>query len=199
MILLFLLFLLIMPSVAFGADIVCGNSTKLERFTPSTDATKVPPCPAPFVLSSLPDDEVIITAQRDLYRTMSQSGTLRHLKVINGLMEVMTETEKAEVDAPINQKKAATDIANNEIKTNEVCANHTLTDITAYWKGPGGKQAQLQATIADMDTAIAAVATGTAKTALTKVRDGVVAHMTMFINDSELQWRYICSRTFIKP
>ena len=27
----------------------------------------------------------------------------------------------------------------------------------------------------------------------------LVAHMTMFINDSELAWRYLCSRTFIRP
>ena len=94
---------------------------------------------------------------------MNQASTLRHLKVVDGFMVEMTQAEKDAVDAPIEQKKAATDIANNEIKTNEVCANHTLTEITAYWKGPGGKQEQLQATVTAMDTAIAAVAAGAAK------------------------------------
>ena len=144
---LLLLLLLLLPSVALAGDYVCGNTTKLERFSPSVDATKVPPCLAPFVLSPLPDDEAILTAQRNLYRTMNQASTLHHLKVVDGLMAEMTQAEKDAVDAPINQKKEATDIADNEIKTNEVCANHTLTEITAYWKGPGGKQEQLQATV----------------------------------------------------
>ena len=196
---LLLLLLLLLPSVALAGDYVCGNATKLERFSPSVDATKVPPCSAPFVLSPLPDDEAIVTAQRNLYRTMNQASTLHHLKVVDGFMVEMTQEEKDAVDAPIEQKKAATDIANNEIKTNEVCANHTLQQITDYWKGPGGKQAQLQTTIATLDSAIAAVAGGTAKTALLASRDALAAHMTMFINDSELQWRYICSRTFVRP
>ena len=40
---------------------------------------------------------------------------------------------------------------------------------------------------------------GAPRTAMQKGYDAVLIHMTMFINDSELQWRYICSRTFIKP
>ena len=40
---------------------------------------------------------------------------------------------------------------------------------------------------------------GPAKTAIQAARDALATHMTMFINDSELQWRYICSRTFVKP
>ena len=114
-------------------------------------------------------------------------------------MVQMTQAEKDAVDLPLQQQAAAVTVAQNEIKTNEVCANNTLAEITAYWKGSGGKQEQLQATITTLDTAIAAVATGTAKTALTAARDALVAHMTMFINDSELSWRYLCSRTFVRP
>ena len=42
--------LFLVSSRAIAGDFVCGDATKLERFTPSVDPTQVPPCPAPFVL-----------------------------------------------------------------------------------------------------------------------------------------------------
>ena len=193
--LLILLLVLVLPTLAWAGDWVCGDATKLERFTPSVDASKVPPCPAPFVLSPLPDDEAIVTAQRTLYASLPP----RHLKVIDGLMAEMTQAEKDAVDLPAQQHAAAVAVAHAEIQGNEVCANNTLTEITAYWKGTGGKQEQLQATIVPLDSAIAALAPGPAKTAIAAAREAIVVHMTMFVNDAELQWRYICSRAFVRP
>ena len=191
------IFMFLSTGIASGEDFTCGDTTKLHLYSHAVDPTLVPVCPAPFLLSEIPEAQ--IPTQRDLYRTHATAGTVRHLKVVDGLMVEMTQAEKDAVDLPLQQQAAAVTVAQNEIKTNEVCANNTLQEITAYWKGPGGKQEQLQATITTLDTAIAAVATGTAKTALTAARDALVAHMTMFINDSELSWRYLCSRTFVRP
>ena len=52
----------------------------------------------------------------------------------------MTQAEKDVVDAPIEQKKAAIDIANNEIQTNEVCANHTFNRLRRTGKGQVGNK-----------------------------------------------------------
>ena len=190
---LLVLVFLVVPGLVWAGDRVCGDATKLHRFTPSVDATHVPPCPTPFIVSEIPEAQVV--PQRALYASVPP----RHLKVIDGLMAEMTQAEKDAVDLPGQQQAAATAVAKQEIATNEVCANHTLPEITAYWKGPGGKQEQLQATIATLDSAIAAVTAGPAKTAIQAAREAIAAHMTMFINDSELQWRYICSRTFVRP
>ena len=172
----------------------CGNETKLHAYHPSVDETKVPACPPAFNVYKIPKDKT------DEQNTLVKNAPRKdHLKIVAGLVTTMTPAEQAAVDAPIQLKKDQLAVANAEIQTNEVCANNTLTDITAYWKGPGGKQAQLAATITTLDTAIAAVTAGPAKTALQAARDALFAHMTMFINDSELQWRYICSRTFVRP
>ena len=185
--------LLLLPGWVAAEDFVCGDSTKLYRYTPSVDPTKVPTCPASFLLSQIPEMQLVPQAQ--LYATVPA----KHLKVVAGLMVEMTQPEKDAVDLPAQQHAAATAVAKNEIATNEVCANNTLPEITAYWKGPGGKQEQLQATIATLDSAIAAVTAGPAKNAIQAAREAIAAHMTMFINDSELQWRYLCSRTFVRP
>ena len=52
----------------------------------------------------------------------------------------MSHAEKDAVDLPLQQQKEAVAVAQNEIKTNEVCANNTLAEITAYWKGPGASK-----------------------------------------------------------
>ena len=118
----------------------CGDTTKLGYYAQGVDSSAIPACPAPFTVSEVP--EAAIPAQTALYNTVIH----RHLKVVGGLMAEMTQAEKDAVDAPINQKKEATDIANNEIKTNEVCANNTLTEIThtgKVWRETGTSSNQL--------------------------------------------------------
>jgi hypothetical protein len=188
--------LVLLSHDAWGEDFTCGDTTKLHRYSHAVDPTRVEPCPAPYVLAEIPHPQ--IGAQRSLYNQHAHAGTVRYLKVVEGLMVEKTQAEKDAVDLPLQQQAAAHAVAQQEVQTNEVCANHTLTEITAYWKGPGGKEEQLQTTIAALDLAIAAV-TGPAQTALSAAREALVAHMTMFINDSELSWRYLCSRTFLRP
>ena len=180
---------------AAASNYVCGDMTKLGYYAQAIDPSKIPPCLPPFTVDPAGVPEAEIPAQDTLYRTVPP----RHLKVVDGLMVEMTQAEKDAVDAPLILHQQAVAVAQAEIQGNEVCANNTLQEITAYWKGPGGKQEQLTATIATLDAAIAAVTAGPAKTAILAAREAIVAHMTMFINDSELQWRYICSRTFVKP
>lgn len=192
---LIVLLIVFSPGLVYPSNYVCGDTTKLGYYAQGVDPSAIPPCPPPFTVDTAGVPEAAIPAQDVLYTTVPP----RHLKVVAGLMVEMTQAEKDAVDLPAQQHAAAVAVANAEIQGNEVCANNTLTEITAYWKGPGGKQAQLQTTITTLDTAIAAVAAGPAKTAILAAREAIVAHMTMFINDSELQWRYICSRTFVKP
>jgi hypothetical protein len=186
--------LVLLVAQAEAGNWVCGDTTKVHRYTQSVDATKVPACPVPFVVSEIPEAD--IPAQDALAASVPH----RHLKVADGpprLMVEMTQAEKDAVDAPAQAQAAAKEVAKSEMQTNQICANNTLPEITAYWKGPGGKQESLQATIVTLDTAIAAVTTGPAKTALVASRDALVAHMTMFIDTSELLWRYLCSQTFV--
>jgi hypothetical protein len=194
-----LLFLLLLfPVLVWAEPVICGDATKLQYFQPSVDPTRAAPCPAPyaqFVLTETNPGLEVIEAQKTLYATIPQ----QHLKVVGGLMVEMTPQEQAAVDAPGQLKAAQYQAANTEVQSNTICSNHTLQQITDYWKGPGGKQSQLQATIATLDTAIAALTAGPAKTAIQAARDALVAHMTMFIDDSELQWRYICSRAVVSP
>ena len=166
---------------------------RLGYYAQGIDPSTIPSCVLPLTVAEVPEAQ--IPSQNQLYAAVPK----KHLKVIDGLMVEMTQAEKDAVDLPAQQHAAAVAVATAEIQGNEVCANNTLTEITAYWKGPEGKQAQLQTTVATLDSAIAAVTAGPARTAIQAARDALVAHMTMFINDSEFQWRYICSRTFVKP
>ena len=133
--LLALIMTLALCGAAVASNYVCGDATKLGYYAQGVDPSAIPACAPPFHRGTAGVPEAAIPAQTPLYNTVVH----RHLKVVAGLMVEMTQAEKDAVDAPINQKKEATDIANNEIKTNEVCANNTLTEITAYWKGAGGK------------------------------------------------------------
>ena len=129
MVLVMLLGLLVLPVVATAGDYICGDPTKLQRFTPSADATRVPTCPAPFVLSPLPDDQAILTAQRTLYTTVG----LKYLKVPDAtprLMVEMTQAEKDAVDLPGNIAAAAVAEAQQEQATQEYCATKTLEQIS---------------------------------------------------------------------
>jgi hypothetical protein len=205
--LLLVLALLLAPMLAHAGDFVCGTdvvsatSPSLHRFTASVDPTRVPPCPAPYTLYGVPETPpTLIQDQRDLYASVPH----RHLKVVGGLMVEMTQAEQDLVDAPAQAQAAAEAVAKQEVTSNEICANHTLPEITAYWKAPTGstppsKQAQLQATIKTLDDAIVLVNAGPPKTAILAARDALVAHMTMYIDSLELVWRYMCSRTFIAP
>ena len=91
--LVFLLFVaLLLPTLAGAEDFVCGDVTKLNRYTHSVDPTKVPTCPVPFLLSQIPEAQ--IPAQAQLYASVPA----RHLKVVAGLMVEMTQAEKDAVD-----------------------------------------------------------------------------------------------------
>ena len=158
--------LLLTPALATASTYVCGDATKLGYYAQSIDPSQVRPCPPPFAVTEVP--EAAIAAQTALYTSVPQ----KHLKVLDGLMVEMTQAEKDAVDLPAQQHAAAVAVATAEIQGNEVCVNNTLTEITAYWQGPGGKQAQLQATVATLDSAIAAVTAGPAKTAIQAARAG---------------------------
>lgn len=189
-----ILILVLLPTLAFGEAIICGDTTKLYYFAGSVDPTQAPVCPAPFLQTVLSHADT--PPQRAFYDSMPRKD---FIKVVDGLMVEMTQAEKDAVDAAIAAAKAPAQAARTEMATNEVCANHTLQQISDYWKGPGGKQSALQATITTLDTAIAAVAAGAPKTALVAARDAIVTHMTLFIDDSERQWRYICAHGYVQP
>ena len=192
-VLLSLTILLIAASVAHAGYYICGDTTKLGYYAQGIDPARVPPCAPPFLLSELPD-EATIAQQDTLYRTVGP----KHLKVLDGLMVEMTQAEKDIVNQPTPEQAAAS-VARNEMKTNEVCANHTLPEIDAYWKGPGSKQAQLQTAMGTFQTAINALAAGPPKTALQASYDALLLHMTMFIDNSNLIWRYVCSHGYVQP
>ena len=120
----------------------------------------------------------------------------RYLKVVAGYAELLSSGEMDTVDAAIAAAKAPYVVAQEEVNTNDVCANNTLAQIDTYWTT---KQSQLQATITALDTAIAALSAGAAKTAIQAARDAIVAMDTMFIQNSNKDWRYTCSRTFLRP
>jgi hypothetical protein len=118
-------------TLADAGDWVCGDTTKLDRFTASVDATKVPACPAPFLLSEIPEAQ--IPAQRTLYASLPP----RHIKVVDGLMVEMTQAEKDAVDAPLLLEEAAVEQAKEELNTQEYCATKTLEQITTKMTNKG--------------------------------------------------------------
>jgi hypothetical protein len=109
----------------FAGDFVCGDATQLQQFTPSSDPTKVPACPAPFLLSEIPEPE--IPAQRTLYASLPP----RYLKVVDGLMLEMTQEEKDDVDAPHKAEAALVQEAKKEQAEQEYCSIKTLQQVTA--------------------------------------------------------------------
>ena len=169
---------------------------RLEWYAEGLDPARVPTCPPPSAITKLPDDDPVVLAQQ---AALYQAVPKKYLKVVMERMQEMTQAEKDTVDAPAQARAAATAVATQEMKTNEVCANHTLQQITAYWKGPGGKQEQLQAFIATLDTAIATVPAGNPKDALIAARNGLVAVMTLVVDDGERSWRFVCSHLFVSP
>ena len=184
------------PSLLYASSYHCGDTTRLEWYREAVDPAAVPACPAPYVASKLPDDDPAVLAQQSaLYASVKP----KYLKVVSERMVEMTQAEKDAVDAPAQAKAAATAVANNEMKINEVCANHTLQEITDYWKGSGGKQAQLQSLIQTLDDAIALIPAGAPRNAIQASRDAHAGHMSMFVDNEERQWRYICSHGALSP
>ena len=86
------------------------------------------------------------------------------------------------------------------MKQSDVCKDRTLPEITAYWKGPGGKQEQLQTAMIAFQNAINALTAGTPpRLALQAAYDALFLHMTQFIDDGERSWRYVCAHGFVQP
>lgn len=194
--------LFVLYTRAFASYYVCGHAVvsaaqpSLGYYAPSLDPSKVPPCQPPYILTPLPDDETVIAQQDTLYNTIPNK---RHIKVVDGRMVEMTQAEKDAVDLPGNQQKAANEAARNEMKVNPVCANNTLPEIDAYWKGPGSKQAALQASMTTFQTSINAMTAGTAKTAMQNAYNAMLLVMNQFIDDSNLSWRSVCSHQYVQP
>lgn len=171
------LVLLLIPCMSEAGYSICGNETGLYYFAQGVDPANLPLCPTPNVRTDLVD-EVTINAQIGVFYSMEP----KYIKVVGGLMVPMLQSEKDAVDAPglpAKQKKAA---ALAEIQGNNICANNTLAEISAYWDN---KQSELQA-------AVAPVPAGAAKNA-------IIANMTMLIESNRTLWRYICSRTVVRP
>jgi hypothetical protein len=144
-----------------------------------------------------------------------------YLKVVpdpptaGGLAVLMTATEMQDVDNYAAQQAAPRIVAENEVKNNEVCENHTLQQISDYWigTGPESKKSQLTAQIAAVDallatwdTKIAPLTAGAPKDAMVAarnavkgIRDSDVFFMNMMTQSFELIWRYTCSRTYLRP
>lgn len=159
--------------------------------------------------------------------TIDRGGVLgvqpmtRYLKVVpdpptaGGLATPMTTAEMQAVDDFTASQAAPRIVAENEVKNNEVCENHTLQQISDYWVGggPESKKSQLTAQIAAVDaliatwdTKITALTAGAPKDAMVAarntvkgVRDADVFFMNMMTQSFELVWRYTCSRTYLRP
>lgn len=183
-------------STVLASSYVCGDATRLAWYGEGIDPARVPACPAPYVASKLPDNDPAVLAQQ---AALHKAVKPKYLKVVAERMVEMTQPEKDTVDAPAQVQAAATAVAKNEIAANEVCANNTLPQITAYWKGPGGKQAQLQTAMGTFQAAIAALTAGPAKTALQAAYDALLLHMTQFVDDGERSWRFVCAHGALSP
>jgi hypothetical protein len=123
---LLLFFLLLVAGTATAEDFVCGDTTQLQRYSHAVDPTRVPTCPAPFLLSQIP--EAAIPAQRALYTNPAIPH--RHLKVVEGLMVEMTPEEKQAVDAPLVAEAALVQQAKDELASQEYCSTKTLSQVT---------------------------------------------------------------------
>lgn len=179
-----------------GYDVVSTTQPSLGYYAPNIDPSRVPPCPPPYIVTPLPDDPTVIAQQDTLYASVPNK---HHIKVVAGRMVEMTVAEKDIVDKPANDKKAANEAARAEMAASPVCANHTLPEIDAYWKGPGSKQAALQASMATFQTSINAMTAGTNKTAMQNAYNSMLLVMNMFIDDSNLSWRSMCSHQYVQP
>jgi hypothetical protein len=159
--------------------------------------------------------------------TVNRGGALgvqpatRYLKVVpdpptaGGLAVLMTTAEMQAVDDYTASQAAPRIVAENEVKNNEVCENHTLQEVSDYWigSGPTSKKSQLTAQIAAFDallatwdTKITPLAAGAPKDAMVAARNAVkglrdadVFFMNMMTQSFELIWRYTCSRTYLRP
>jgi hypothetical protein len=120
----------------------------------------------------------------------------KYLKVVTGYAELLPTAEMDTVDQAVAAAKAPYAVAQQEVNQNDICANNTLQEIDTYW---ATKQSQLQATITALDNAIAALTAGPPKVAMQAARDAIAAMDQMFIQDSNKDWRYTCSRTFLRP
>lgn len=183
-------------STTLASSYLCGDATRLEWYGEGIDPARVPACQAPYAVAKLPDEDPAVLAQQAaLYQTVPK----KYLKVVTERMTEMTQPEKDAVDLPAQQQAAARAVANQEMQNSQVCAKKTLPEITAYWKGPGGKQEQLQAAMGTFQAAINALTASPAKTALQAGYDAILLHMTQFIDDSERAWRESCSLVFVSP
>lgn len=179
---LVLLFVLLTYSISEAGYYLCGkadvvvNVPTLFYYRAGIDPSVVPVCPAPYTLTELTTN---IQAQEALYNTTPNK---LHLKVVAGVLTLMTPEEQAIVDAPRIALQAKRAAAKAEIEGNNICANNTLAEISAYWDA---RQAELQ-------TAVGPVPAGATKQA-------IIATMTLLIDSNRQLWRYICSRTVVRP
>lgn len=118
MVLFVCLLVLFSPLVAMASNFICGDSTRLEKYTQGVDPALVPVCPGPYLLSG-PLLEDVIPAQDALFASVNP----QYIKVVSGLMVEMTAQEKINVDAPRVAQEALRAEFTTELRTQDICSS----------------------------------------------------------------------------
>lgn len=151
-------------NLAYGEAVICGDSNKLFYFEPTVDPTRARVCPEPYVKTVLSEQST--AGQITYYDTKVAAGEIRYIRVLNGLMEDMTQAQKDAVDAPLiaeAEKKAS---YQNEAVNNDFCNEQVLANIDA----------KIEQVNQNLNTAINNVTNvATAKTALMDVKNVMIS------------------------
>lgn len=114
-------------NLAYGEAVICGDSNKLVYFEPTVDPTRARVCPEPYVKTVLSEEST--AGQIAYYEGKVIAGEVRYIRVLNGLMEDMTQAQKDAVDAPLIAEAERKASYQNEVVNNNFCNEQVLANI----------------------------------------------------------------------
>jgi hypothetical protein len=154
-----LLLVLVGAGVGHTAQVICGDTQQFQRlyYTDPSQVQDVLCTVWPKPTSQAQRDAQ--QAQDALAKSFQASGTLYYLKVVNGLIEEKTQTEKDAVDTAIALNEAAAVVYSDELNNKDSCNSASLQVITSRMQTRHDNLAtSIQAKHDSNDTAIDGIA-----------------------------------------
>lgn len=134
--LLFFALLLLIPSLGWSSDVICGNGPRRQcadtigatNYHPSVDFAEIAD---PTCVEIPPEPPSITEGQRVLIETVKASHRWGrcHLTIVSGLMAEMTQPEKDVVNAAMQAVEDAEQAKHDEVTQNDFCNSTDWTEI----------------------------------------------------------------------